>query len=100
MAGPRAEGWSQRQLGARPLMLFKGGRIQESFTIEPQNAERGPYNPDRLTIHQLDRDVGHAHTLPGKPREAVAFRVSEHSFEGRVREAVQNVVSIEQEPTE
>lgn len=100
MAGRRAESWSQRQLGARPLMLFKGAWIQESFAIERQNAERGPYNPDRLTIHQLDRDVGHAYALPGKPRDAVAFRVSEHSIEGRVREAIHSVVPIEQEPTE
>jgi len=100
MAGRRAEGWSQRQLGARPLMLFKGGSIQESFAIERQNAERGPYNPDRPTIHQFDRDVGHAHALPGKPRELVAFRVSEHSIERRVREAIQSVVPIQQKRTE
>ncbi len=97
MASARNRGRSQRQFGARLLIMFKGGWVQESFAVERQNAERGPYNPDRLTIHQLDRDVGHAHALPGKPREAMAFRVSEHSIEGR---AVQSVVPIEQEPTE
>ena len=64
MAGRRTEGWSECQLGARPLMLFKGGGIQESLVIEHQNAERGSNNPDGLTIDELDRDVGHAHALP------------------------------------
>ena len=59
MASRRAEGWSERQLGARPLLLFKGGWIQESLAIERQNAERRSNNPDRLTIHEFDRDVGH-----------------------------------------
>ncbi len=63
---------------AEILLMLDGRRIQESSTIERENAERGPNNPDRLTIQELDRDVGHAHALPGKPREAVACRVLEH----------------------
>jgi len=100
MAGWRPEGWSERQLGARPLMLFKGGWIHESLAIERQNAERDSNNPDRLTIHELDRDVGHAHALPSKTRDGVASGGLEHALECRVRETIESVFPIEQEPTE
>jgi len=80
--------------------MLDGRRIQESSTIEREDAERGPNNPDRLTIQELDRDVGHAHALPGKTRESVASGVLEHALECRVRETIESVFPIEQEPTE
>ena len=49
---------------AEILRMLDGRRIQESSTIEREDAERGPNNPDRLTIQELDRDVGHAHAQP------------------------------------
>jgi hypothetical protein len=88
----------QRRFSSCKLLLAKPDDINAPRTIERKHTERRANHGNRLAAKDLDHDLGGAHPLTRKLRQAIACRKLEHSIECRVRHAVDRVVRGDEEP--
>jgi hypothetical protein len=90
----------QRQLGAGPYVTIPQWRYQSPIALERQHIEHGTHDPERSTIHHFHGNLGTAHTLARKVRQAVAGGGLQHAIEGCARQAIQSTFPIKQEMSE
>ena len=61
-----------------------------------ENIQRDPNYPDRLSANELHDSAGHAYSLTGEKRQAVACWISEHLPKFRVCQTIESIVLVDQ----
>jgi hypothetical protein len=81
------------------LLLLKCFRINASFSIKDKETERCAKDANGSAILQLHEDISHAHLGFCELRPTMALGVAEHQVKLGIRQAIQTVIVVEQEPS-
>src|SRR6267378_6820941 len=80
-----------------PQWLLIGSQVKASCLFERQDGKVGPDDANRLAVFEPDDNACHPDTSPSKSWKPVFCWTSEHLVELRVRQAIQDIIFVDQE---